>query len=42
MHGGMQSGVQDLPTLMKEVGFSKIETGDVKFMMLGFARGEAA
>jgi demethylmenaquinone methyltransferase/2-methoxy-6-polyprenyl-1,4-benzoquinol methylase/phosphoethanolamine N-methyltransferase len=42
MHGGMQSGVQDLPALMKEVGFSKIETGNVKFMMLGFARAEAA
>ncbi|MBI4782410.1 MAG: methyltransferase domain-containing protein [Oscillatoriophycideae cyanobacterium NC_groundwater_1537_Pr4_S-0.65um_50_18] len=42
LHGGMQNGVQDLPTLMKEVGFSNIETGDVKFMMLGFARAESA
>lgn len=42
LHGGMQSGVQDLPALMKDVGFSNIETGEVKFMMLGFARGEAA
>jgi len=24
----------------QEVGFNKIETGDVKFMMLGFARAE--
>jgi len=26
--------------LMKEVGFTKVETGDRKFMMLGFARGQ--
>lgn len=42
LHGGMQSGVQDLPTMMKESGFGEVETGDVKFMMLGFARGKAS
>jgi demethylmenaquinone methyltransferase/2-methoxy-6-polyprenyl-1,4-benzoquinol methylase/phosphoethanolamine N-methyltransferase len=42
LHGGMQSGVQDLPALMRDAGFSNIETGNVKFMMLGFARGQAS
>jgi demethylmenaquinone methyltransferase/2-methoxy-6-polyprenyl-1,4-benzoquinol methylase/phosphoethanolamine N-methyltransferase len=40
MHGGMQSGVQDLPPMMTEAGFTQIESGDLKVMMLGFAIGQ--
>jgi ubiquinone/menaquinone biosynthesis C-methylase UbiE len=35
----LKSGIQDLPALMKEVGFSQIESGDTKFHPLGFALG---
>jgi hypothetical protein len=41
LHRGVQSGVQDLPALMKEVGFTNIEAGDTKFRVLGFVRGQA-
>ena len=40
LHAGKEmGGLQDLPTVMKEVGFSQIETGGTKFRSLGFAIG---
>jgi ubiquinone/menaquinone biosynthesis C-methylase UbiE len=41
MHGHLQSGVQELPAMMKEAGFTNFETGDFWLKMLGFVRGEA-
>jgi ubiquinone/menaquinone biosynthesis C-methylase UbiE len=39
-HGGLNSGVQDLPPLLHAAGFTSIETGDTGFRMLGFVRGQ--
>ncbi len=40
LHAGKEmGGIQDLPPVMKEVGFSQIETGGTKFRSLGFALG---
>jgi hypothetical protein len=38
-HGDKPIGLQDLPTLMTEVGFVQIETGRMLPGMLGFVRG---
>ncbi|GAC1342624.1 MAG: hypothetical protein NVSMB27_01700 [Ktedonobacteraceae bacterium] len=37
--GKQERGIQDLPPMMKEAGFSQIETGGTEFRMLGFALG---
>ncbi len=40
LHAGKEmGGMQDLPPVMKEVGFSQIETGGTKFRSLGFVLG---
>lgn len=40
LHVGKQlGGMQDLPLLMKEAGFSQIETGETRFRSLGYALG---
>jgi ubiquinone/menaquinone biosynthesis C-methylase UbiE len=40
-HGNIHTGTQDLPTLMKAIGFTNIQTGDTRFPLIGFVRGEA-
>ncbi|MGZ3647376.1 MAG: hypothetical protein ACXVCM_26395, partial [Ktedonobacteraceae bacterium] len=40
LHAGKEMGfVQNLPLVMKDVGFSQIETGATKFRSLGFTIG---
>ena len=40
LHAGKEmGGIQHLPPVMKEVGFSQIETGGTKFRSLGFVLG---
>jgi ubiquinone/menaquinone biosynthesis C-methylase UbiE len=40
LHSGKEmGGIQNLPPVMKEVGFSQIEIGGTKFMSLGFVLG---
>lgn len=39
-HGRMDTGVQDLPAILKAVGFTRIETGNTRFLPLGFVRAE--
>jgi ubiquinone/menaquinone biosynthesis C-methylase UbiE len=39
LHAGLERGIEDLSPVMKEVGFSQIETGGTKFRSLGFAMG---
>jgi ubiquinone/menaquinone biosynthesis C-methylase UbiE len=40
LHAGKEmGGIQNLPPVMKEVGFSQIETGGTKFRSLGFVLG---
>jgi ubiquinone/menaquinone biosynthesis C-methylase UbiE len=40
LHAGKEmGGIQNLPPIMKEVGFSQIETGGTKFRSLGFVLG---
>jgi SAM-dependent methyltransferase len=38
--GKRSTSIQDQPALMKEAGFSQIETGETKFPGLGFALGK--
>ncbi len=35
-------GLQDLPAMLEEAGFSAVETGDTSFRLLGFVRGGTA
>ena len=37
--GPWKSSMQDQPALMKEAGFSQVETGETRFRGLGFALG---
>jgi ubiquinone/menaquinone biosynthesis C-methylase UbiE len=39
LHAGLERGIEDLSPMMKEVGFSQIETGETRFRTLGFAMG---
>ena len=40
LHAGKEmGGIQDLPPVMKEVGFTQIEIGETGFRTLGFAMG---
>jgi ubiquinone/menaquinone biosynthesis C-methylase UbiE len=41
MHGGMRSGVELLPELLRAAGFVAIEAGPSGFPLLGFVRGYA-
>jgi ubiquinone/menaquinone biosynthesis C-methylase UbiE len=41
-HGNIHTGVQDLPAMMKEMGFTDLEAGDTGFILIGYVRGEAA
>jgi ubiquinone/menaquinone biosynthesis C-methylase UbiE len=38
-HAGMRDGVQDLPELLRQVGFADVESGDTRFAPLGYAAG---
>jgi ubiquinone/menaquinone biosynthesis C-methylase UbiE len=40
LHGGLRSGVQDLPPLLQAAGFTGIESGATGFRTLGFVRGQ--
>lgn len=40
VHEKMDTGAQDLPLMMNEVGFSQIESKNTWFGLLGFVRGE--
>jgi ubiquinone/menaquinone biosynthesis C-methylase UbiE len=39
-HGGLASGVEDLPALLQGAGFTDVETGETGFWSLGFVRGQ--
>lgn len=41
LHRKMGFGVQDLPALMRDAGFTEVETGNTKFRVVGYARGRA-
>jgi ubiquinone/menaquinone biosynthesis C-methylase UbiE len=40
LHGGLETGVEVLPKLLRDAGFTGIETGATGFRMLGFVRGQ--
>ena len=40
-HGNIHTGVQDLPAMLTEAGFTKVESGKTPYVMIGFTRGEA-
>ena len=43
LHAGKEmGGLQNLPPLMKEVGFSQIDIGGTKFQSLGYVRGRVS
>jgi demethylmenaquinone methyltransferase/2-methoxy-6-polyprenyl-1,4-benzoquinol methylase/phosphoethanolamine N-methyltransferase len=42
LHGSMRAGVQDLPPLMRDAGFTDVAEGTIAFRVLGFVRGRAA
>src|SRR3989304_5410725 len=40
-HGhGVQFGIEDLPKLMREAGFEKVEQLDARFLTIGFVRAK--
>jgi ubiquinone/menaquinone biosynthesis C-methylase UbiE len=39
LHGAMSVGIQDLPELLNEAGFSEVQTGEVRPSMLGYVTG---
>jgi ubiquinone/menaquinone biosynthesis C-methylase UbiE len=40
-HGhGVQFGIEDLPKLMREVGFEEVEQLDARFLVIGFVRAK--
>ena len=41
-HGNIHTGAQDLPAMMKALGFTGIEAGDTGYTLIGYVRGEAA
>ena len=41
-HGNVYTGVQGLPTMMTEAGFTDIQAGDARFILIGYVRGEAS
>ncbi|MFN8486128.1 MAG: methyltransferase domain-containing protein [Caldilineaceae bacterium] len=42
LHNHMPTGLQDLPALLTNAGFSEITVGNVGFMALGFVRAQVA
>lgn len=42
LHAGLRRGVQELAVLMQDGGFVRVETGEMGFPALGFARGYVA
>ena len=40
LHNHMPTGLQDLPALLTQAGFSELTVGDVGFMALGFVRAQ--
>ena len=40
MHGHMESGIQNLPPMLRAAGFTDIDTGDTDFRLLGFVRAQ--
>ncbi len=42
MHGHMESGVQDLPAMLRAAGFMDIDMGNTDFRLLGFVRAQTA
>ena len=40
LHHGLVEGIQSLPPLMEEAGLMGVETGELAFWVLGFARGQ--
>lgn len=38
MHGHMQTGIQDLPAMLRAVGFTGVDTGKTGLALLGFVR----
>jgi ubiquinone/menaquinone biosynthesis C-methylase UbiE len=40
LHGKLKTGIQDLPAMLQEAGFTSIEAGATEFSMLGFVRGQ--
>jgi ubiquinone/menaquinone biosynthesis C-methylase UbiE len=40
LHGGLRTGVQDLPPMLHAAGFTDIDAGETEFRMLGFVRGQ--
>jgi hypothetical protein len=41
LHRSMPVGVQDLGTLLQEMGFERIESGNTRVKMIGYLRGHA-
>ena len=39
-HGTLREGIQDLPALLQEAGFTQVQLGDLRFSMLGFVLGQ--
>lgn len=39
LHGKTENGIKDLPELMRELGFSDLQSGNTNFGLLGFVRG---
>lgn len=40
-HGNVHKGVQDLPELLRAAGYSSVESGNMRFPLMGFVRAEA-
>jgi hypothetical protein len=41
MHGGMQSGVQELSAKLERLGFHNISAGNLNFLGLGYVSAHA-
>ena len=41
LHGALRKGIQDIPALLREAGFTQVQAGDLRFSLLGFAMGQA-
>lgn len=39
LHGALHEGIQDLPELLQEAGFTQVQLGDLGFGVLGYVRG---
>lgn len=40
LHGKLNTAIQDLPAMLQQAGYTRIETGATEFRMLGFVRGQ--